>query len=261
MGRNRMPLRTIAGSLMTVALLASCSVGRTRVPPANPNTPLVEAEYGDRIKVACVGDSITFGSGTTSAGGVSNAYPMQLQRMLGAKYDVRNFGVSGATLLKKGDKPYWNQRAFEQSKAFLPDVVVLMLGTNDTKPQNWRFQDQFAADYRELAQEYLALASGPRVWVCHPCVVTGTNNYNIVEANVLLEMPMIDRVARELPVGAIDIYGATSGHATLFPDTVHPNNAGANVLAAAVYEALKGKPVENASAFIAARPAPDAAPR
>jgi acyl-CoA thioesterase I len=242
-------LWTIAGTLLAAALLTSCnahpSLGR-------PNAPIREAGYSGRIKVACVGDSITQGSGTTAYGGVANAFPAQLQRMLGDKYEVGNFGVSGATLLKRGDKPYWKESAFNRSKAYRPDVVILMLGTNDTKPQNWSFQNEFADDYSEMVRQYQTLDSTPRVFVCHPCVVSGANNYSINEANVLLEIPLIDSVARSLGAGVIDIHGATLGHEDLLPDHVHPNNGGANLLARTVYEVLKGKPPENAPAAIAA---------
>src|SRR5438270_834071 len=108
-----------------IAALASCTHNPDR------NAPLNEAAYHPPIKVACVGDSITQGSGLQE-----NTYPLQLQRMLGSNYEVRNFGVGGATLLEQGDKPYIQQKLYQDSLAFQPDVVVIMLGTNDSKPQN-----------------------------------------------------------------------------------------------------------------------------
>ncbi len=67
-----------------------------------------------QIKVACVGDSITFGF--TIENRDQNSYPAQLGRLLGKNWEVKNFGVIGATLLKKGDMPYWKQKAW----AYLP---------------------------------------------------------------------------------------------------------------------------------------------
>src|SRR5271168_4090727 len=108
---------------------------------------LASTACADPIRVACVGDSITFGAGVTKGW----PYPAQLGRMLGSGYDVRNFGVSGATLLRAGDKPYDKQKAFPAALAFKPDIVILMLGTNDTKPQNWGpHAAEFDADYRWL---------------------------------------------------------------------------------------------------------------
>jgi acyl-CoA thioesterase I len=254
----------LAGAMMAVSLIACSGVQQPQLHPANPNAPIQEAEYSGRIKVACVGDSITQGVGTKAPAGASNAYPEQLQRLLGEKYEIGNFGITGCTLLKKGDKPYWKQKAFEKSKAFLPDVVVLMLGTNDTKAQNWMFIEEFSADYQEMVGQYQALESNPRIFVCRPCVVLGAGNYRITEANLLRVIPMIDDVVRELSLGVIDIHAATVGHDKMIPDRVHPNNEGANLLAQTVYQALKGKPPENASKVIltppASRPATATAP-
>ena len=63
--------------------------------------PIREERYDGVIRVACVGDSITFGSGIKNRD--QNSYPAQLGAMLGEKYEVRNFGVGGATLLKNGE--------------------------------------------------------------------------------------------------------------------------------------------------------------
>ena len=88
---------------------------------------LTTAEQTDKIRVACVGDSITFGAGVKERN--KNSYPKVLAGLLGEKYDVRNFGVNGATLLKKGNKPWWKLRAFKDATAFKPNVVIIKLGT------------------------------------------------------------------------------------------------------------------------------------
>ena len=66
-----------------------------------------------------------------------------MHRLLGPGYEARNYGVSGRTLLKKGDFPYWNENAYRQSREWNPDIVVIQLGTNDSKPQNWRHSTNF----------------------------------------------------------------------------------------------------------------------
>src|SRR5579864_433492 len=88
----------------------------------------------EKIRVACVGDSITFGACVPER--EKNCYPAVLGGLLGDKYDVRNFGVNGATLLKKGDLPWWNVDAYKSATDFNPDIVIIKLGSNDTKPQN-----------------------------------------------------------------------------------------------------------------------------
>src|SRR5947208_169754 len=95
----------------------------------------------DAVKVACVGDSITAGAGVKDA---KNKYPAQLGELLGTGYDVKNFGNSGSTMLDDGDKPYKKQKSFTDAVAFAADIVVIKLGTNDSKPQNWAKKDGFA---------------------------------------------------------------------------------------------------------------------
>ncbi|NJN78510.1 MAG: hypothetical protein HC803_09485 [Saprospiraceae bacterium] len=81
--------------------------------------------------------------------------------MLGANYHVKNFGVSGRTLLRKGDFPYWNEAAFQEAKDFQPNIVVIKLGTNDSKPENWKYADEFIKDYQIFIDEFQALDSKP----------------------------------------------------------------------------------------------------
>jgi lysophospholipase L1-like esterase len=146
------------------------------------------------IIVACVGDSITAGVGSTAT---DYDYPSLLQELLGPGYKVINFGESGATLLKNGDSPYWQRGSFPASKSAAPDVVIIMLGTNDSKPWNWKFKDQFTSDYAALANYYAGMVSHPQIYAVLPPPVPGTGNYGINEANVDQEIPMIEKVARD----------------------------------------------------------------
>lgn len=189
-----------------------------------------------RIRVACVGDSITAGVGARGA-----SYPTQLGKMLGGKWEVRGFGVSGATLLKHGDKPYQNQRAFQDALKYNPDVVVIMLGTNDTKPQNWKLKGEFAADYKDLLGQFAKLPARPHIFICRPVPVRGGGNYGIVDAGVQAEAPLIDKIAAEEKVREIDMYAALKDHLETLPDNVHPNAAGAGLMAKAACKALTGK--------------------
>ena len=124
------------------------------------------------LKVACVGNSITYGAGI--AGRENNSYPAQLQQLLGEGYRVENFGHNGATAASWGDYPYTDMPEFERSKEFAPDIVLLKLGTNDTKPQNWRGAEPFAAELGRLADTYHNLPSHPQVIVLTPvrCFLT-----------------------------------------------------------------------------------------
>lgn len=200
-------------------------------------TPINPADYEAPVRVACVGDSITQGSGAAKG----KSYPAQLQELLGPQWKVGNFGVSGRTLLRKGDYPYWNEKAYQNALAFKPDVVIIMLGTNDTKPQNWKHEAEFVTDYRDLVNSFLSLESKPRVFVCRPCPVPEPGNFRITEKNVLLEIPRIDALAAELKLGVIDMHAALKDKPELLPDRVHPNTEGAAEMAKAAFKALTGK--------------------
>lgn len=198
---------------------------------------IMTAHAAEPIKVACVGDSITQGVGAKSG----QSYPAQLQALLGDGYQVGNFGVSGRTLLKKGDFPYWNEKKYQAALAMEPAIVIIMLGTNDTKPQNWQHEAEFAADYRELVKSFQSVKSKPKVFVCRPVPVPGKGNYGINEENVQKEIPRVDALARELGCGVIDMHAALDKFPEMLPDRVHPNTAGAGEMAKAAAQAILGK--------------------
>jgi lysophospholipase L1-like esterase len=218
-------------NLFLSALLAVSAVA------AQPTDPINPAGYKAPVKVACIGDSITQGVGAAKG----KSYPSQLQEMLGDRWKVGNFGVSGRTLLKKGDHPYWIEKAYQDALAYEPDVVIIMLGTNDTKPQNWKFESEFVADYTELVKSFQALASKPRVYVCRPCPVPEPGLAGINESNVKEEIKRIDKLAKDMGLGVIDMHKALEDKPELLPDKVHPSTEGAGEMAEAAFQALTGK--------------------
>ena len=203
--------------------------------------PVCASCYPETIRVACVGDSITYGSGIKFRS--RDSYPAQLGRMLGEKWQVRNFGVGGATMLKNGDKPYWNQQAFGDALAYNPHVVVIKLGTNDTKPQNWKFKDEFASDYADMVRRFADLPAEPRIWICNP-VPAYPERWGISDARIKDEViPLVGKVGRKLDVPVIDLYEPLSGKPELFPDQIHPNAEGAYHMAREIYAALTGQQI------------------
>ena len=181
------------------------------------------------VRVACVGDSITFGAGVEDR--ENNSYPAQLQNMLGDGFDVRNFGVSGATMLKDGDYSYWDRSAFTHTVQFDPDIVFIKLGTNDTKPQNWRYADRFENDYRSMIRYFKSLPTNPRVVICLPVPVM-QDRWGINEPALVNEMmPMLHRLIESEGVDFVDLYSALKPYPEYFPDFIHPNAAGAKVMA------------------------------
>ncbi|MFN0067027.1 MAG: GDSL-type esterase/lipase family protein [Limisphaerales bacterium] len=207
--------------------------------PALARQHLRPADIAGTVRIACVGDSITWGAGVENR--EQNNYPAVLQQLLGLGYEVRNLGVSGATLLKRGDLPYWNQREFQDSSALRPHAVVIKLGTNDSKPQNWKYRGDFGRDAFALVRHYLRLPTQPLIYLCTPVpVVRGDWGINgqVVEQEIA---PQLRRVADDLDVALVDLLVKLSGVPEHFPDGVHPNAAGAALIADAVANALGGQ--------------------
>ena len=215
--------------IFTLASRVGFSATEQPIDPAHDSAP---------VRVACVGASITQGVGAAPG----KSYPAQLQSILGPRWLVKNFGVSGRTLMKKGDRSYWAERAFKSAQDFHPDVVIILLGGNDTKPQNWVHHDEFLADYQAFVETFKNLPSHPRVFICRPTPVIGKGNYGINEPHLLQELPLIDQVASAENVTIIDLHAALLHKPELFPDRVHPNTAGAALIAQIVATALTGKP-------------------
>jgi lysophospholipase L1-like esterase len=191
------------------------------------------------IKLACMGDSITYGSGTMG----DNSWPSQLARMLGGAYTIQNYGLPGATMLKTGDSPYWNSWALSHSSNWTPDVVIIALGANDSKPQNWIHKDSFADDCQEMIRFFKLLPSHPKIYLSTCATVKGPGAFGITEAVVSGEVvPVQKQIARETGCEVIDVNAATKSLAASdYVDGVHPNDDGALRIAQTVYQALTGQ--------------------
>jgi lysophospholipase L1-like esterase len=210
---------------------------RTAIVLAAICQPAVARPAIAQTKVACIGDSITYGSGLPHRD--TQSYPAVLQSLLGNAYEVRNYGVSGTTMLRQGDMPYWNTSAFADSSAWNPRIVVIMLGTNDSKPWNWVYGEQFEGDYLDMIAHYASLPSEPSVYVCTPCPVYGNGNYGISPDVVRDQIvPLVWQIGAERFVPLIDVFTALSGLPQDFPDLVHPNADGAALIADTVFGAL-----------------------
>ncbi len=190
----------------------------------------------DAIRVACVGNSITYGFGLRKPG--RDSYPAVLGRMLGEGYWVKNFGVSARTLMNKGDWPYMNEQAYRDALAFNPDIVVIKLGTNDSKSFNWKHKKDFEKDLQAMVDAFEALPSRPDIYLCYPskAYLAGDQiNDDIIAGEII---PKIERVARKNGLPVIDLHSALDNKPGLFPDKIHPNEAGARIMAREVYRAL-----------------------
>jgi lysophospholipase L1-like esterase len=188
------------------------------------------------IKIAFVGNSITQGPGRDNP----DSYPLQVGALLGDAYEVRNFGVSGRTLLKKGDYPYWNEPQFQQVKDFRPDVVVIKLGTNDSKPQNWAHKADFVKDYLDLISEFRAnMPADGKVYVVIPVPVTRVNFGINPEVMNNEQRLMLFEIIQKSGSEVIDLYTPLKDKPELLPDGVHPNKEGLTIMAQVIARRIR----------------------
>jgi lysophospholipase L1-like esterase len=218
----------------TVQLLAlvTCLGFMNAVRAADDAKPYDTFGKREAIRMVCLGDSIT----------QAGAYVSALQTALGKQWVVTNLGNSGATLLKKGDKPYSRLPQFAQAIQFKPDVVTIMLGTNDSKPGNWSNKAEFEADYKSMIDD---LKKANRKVVIYCCVPppAGGNKWSINGTVIKDEVgPLVRKVAKDTGCYVIDLQEPLTGK-NVIPDGVHPNVDGHKLMAASIYQALTGKPI------------------
>lgn len=180
------------------------------------------------IRIACIGDSITEGAGIKYQSRYS--YPAQLDSLLGNRYQVLNSGKGGTTLQKEGDSPYWNTKEFANTFMFEPDILIIKLGTNDTKPQNWN-RERFEMDYQSLLDTLLTIETAPKIYMCVPVPVFG-NQWGINDSTLVQGViPSIIKIATSNQIPLIDLNTPLLYDEEFFPDEIHPNEAGAKKVA------------------------------
>jgi lysophospholipase L1-like esterase/pimeloyl-ACP methyl ester carboxylesterase len=188
-----------------------------------------------QFRIACVGNSITYGSGLKDR--LKESYPAQLQAMLGKGYEVMNFGVSGATMLKKGNKPYWNTPEYANVLVSNPDLVFIKLGTNDSKLINRPLMSDYANDYKEMVQQFLDLPTKPRVVLLLPIKAFSEEKFGI-SGKYLKDsiIPMVQGVAYEKNLEILDLYSLFADQEALLADKIHPNAEGDGIIAKRLYD-------------------------
>jgi|WetSurMetagenome_2_1015567.scaffolds.fasta_scaffold07665_2 lysophospholipase L1-like esterase len=210
-------LKRFAVALCAVMLVASFTVLFFETQRATAST----------VRVACVGDSITR----------DTEYPDALSSMLGANYTVGNFGVGRTTVSLQFNKPYMNQQAFQDAQRFNPDIVVIMLGTNDAYLSEQQ-RSNFVNDYKALINSFNSLPSNPKVYIVVPPPVF--NNTMGLPAPVLDDevIPLVNQTATDLNLPTIDVHTPLLDNPEDFQDGVHPNTGGSEVMASEIYNAI-----------------------
>jgi acyl-CoA thioesterase I len=182
------------------------------------------------LAVACVGDSITQGTGAP--------YPEQLGELLGEDFDVKNFGHSGASLVNGS---YAGTAEYSAALAFEPDVVVIMLGTNDMNTWNLSSIDDFVGDYLDMIATFRALPSTPVVYLgLPPWVKEDDTNGGYTEERLTTEiLPRIEQVSEASGACLIDLHAVTLDHPEYYADNLHPNDLGYGAIAQAIAAAFE----------------------
>ena len=235
----------LAGLLMAAGATLAVLADRGRL---NGYHPLQKPKEG-QIRVACVGDSVTYGFGIPRFS--ANSYPAALQKLLGDGYCVNNYGYSGRTACLLGDRPYRTESLCTKSREFAPDIVVILLGANDSKTFNWgtevggerAYPELFEKDLRELVALYQNLPSQPKVYLATPLPAYADNSGKVrydIQPDVIRDeiVPAVRRVAEETGAELIDLYPVFEGKTGLYSDGLHPTAEGAALLAQTVSGAI-----------------------
>lgn len=196
---------------------------------------------GGQIKVACVGDSITYGHGIS--GWPENSYPHVLQELLGDGYHVNNYGVSSYAVQEKADRSYRTLAHYQECLAYDADIVVFMMGSNDSKPENWKDAETFRMDLESLLDSF----GDAKIILCTPATAfflegqtEGVTNHNIQPLMVDEIAQVVKEIAEKKGYTLLDIHALTADHPEWFTkDGVHPNNEGAAAIAKAVGNAIQ----------------------
>ena len=222
----------LLAALVTAAVLCGYTTLRLPVRPR-----------AEELRIACVGDSVTYGC--TLPLFFLRRWPALLRRALGDGVQVAVFAVNDRSLQDTGNRPFRRERAFRQSLAFRPDIVIILLGTNDSKACNWISAEAFRGQYAEMIQAYRALRPAPRILICTPpagfppCAPLFSLS-NDADLRCIPEIASaVEEVAAEAGVEPIDLYALTAGRRELFgPDGLHPNAAGARAIAGEIRSAI-----------------------
>lgn len=192
-----------------------------------------------KIKVACVGDSITYGC--TVGNWRKNNYPTVLGNLLGESYCVNNFGYTNRTAIKSADYPYTDKKLYKQSLDFNPDIVLIMLGSNDSKNENWD-KEKYIKDLGCIIDSYLALKPDIKVYLLIPLPVFeigGRVLYRLRKDIIDYQIcPAVKEIADKKGIACVDLHSIFKGRKELFSDGVHPNAQGSRILAQKIYEVI-----------------------
>jgi lysophospholipase L1-like esterase len=188
-------------------------------------------------RITCIGASITHGA--TLPDPARQSFPGQLQTLLGKSYVVNNFGVSGATLLRRGNQSYWNTPDYQQALKSSPDIVFIDLGGNDAKLINRPYYSEFEGDYRVLISSFRQLPSHPRIVLLLAMPSFKKDTTGIYDPVIVNQInPRIRQVAYDEKLEVLDMHSPLINHEDWTPDKIHPNVQGSAIAAKKLYDVV-----------------------
>jgi acyl-CoA thioesterase-1 len=189
------------------------------------------------LKIALIGDQMVLGEKMNDA--ETDAYPVQLQSLLGEKYILKTFAVNNATVLRKGNQPIWGDTLFQDAQDFQPDIVIIHLGWNDTKIRNWwKYGDEFIINYSEMIDTFAALKSKPKVILCRPTRIFDIVNSMNDSTLLVGVLPNIDSLGVRKKLETIDLYRILGQRGDLFKHGIYPNKLACRIMAETIYDAI-----------------------
>ena len=208
-----------------------------------PSAPRVNK---NKKHIACIGDSITYGTGVLFRD--YESYPACLSKKVSKDFQVLNYGLSGRTAMTSGNRPYTEESFYQISKDVEADIYIIMLGTNDSKAKNWNKSGEDGENYKEdlknLVLSYKNLQNSPSIYLMQPpkAFPNGKSNlsvYSIDDSIISTSIyEIVKEVSQELNVGCIDLYNLTKDHPNWYMDGVHPNASGYKAIANYINESI-----------------------
>lgn len=202
-----------------------------------------------QTRVACVGDSITYGVNLAS----NQTYPAFLQTLLGSGYNVQNFGYPGLSLMSlPGGNPsyhpaYTSTTQYSAAINFNPNIVIIMLGTNDASfapnaGQTWAqtYESMFISQYQSLIGAFKNCPAHPVVYVALCTRIAGSNSYGI-DPTVLnsVIVPELSTIAAAASAPVVNFFAASSPYGNAYQDNVHPTATLTQIMANSAYASIQ----------------------
>jgi alpha-L-fucosidase 2 len=189
----------------------------------------------DGIIIGCIGDSNTYGAGASDRN--KYAWPIQIRDMIGNDYSTVNLGKSGALMMNGFTDSWTNSSYYTQNKSLNPQIILIALGTNDSKDGYWD-PTKFETSYSALIDEFKQYTSHPKIYMISP-IKAYSSNWSINDETIRnAVIPKMKEISLKYGLDYIDTYVVTNNMAALVPDGIHPNDEGLKIIARKVADIL-----------------------